>query len=95
MPQRVVSRSLRNGFIRTSLAAPLTLFESATEAVRLGASFDNVRPIGDAVEQRLALFLHSCRDQEVVAVTKTEISGGRAELACASPNTLGLATERR
>jgi len=43
MGQRVVSPSLRHGFIWTSLAAALTLLEGAAEAVRLGAGFNNVR----------------------------------------------------
>ena len=52
MAHRIVSPSLRNGFIRTSLAAALSLFECAAEAVGLGAGFDDVRPIGDAIQQR-------------------------------------------
>jgi hypothetical protein len=42
MAQWVVSLSLRNGFIRTSLTATLALFERAVEAVRLGAGFDEM-----------------------------------------------------
>src|ERR1700680_2362353 len=52
--QRVVSLSLRNGFIGTSLAAALVLLERAAEAVRLGARLDDVGAVGDAVQQRLA-----------------------------------------
>src|SRR5215471_10319987 len=38
----------------TSLAAALSLFKGAAETVRLGAGFDNVRPIRDAIQQRFA-----------------------------------------
>jgi hypothetical protein len=44
----------RDGFIWTSLTAAVTLLECAAEAVRLGAGFDDVRPIGDAIQQGFA-----------------------------------------
>jgi hypothetical protein len=52
--RRAIVVSSGDGFIGTSLAPTLSLFERAAEAVRLGAGFENVRTVSDAIQECLA-----------------------------------------